>query len=121
MLARQGFGQFVHVAVQKANQSHHHAAAFLRVGGAPSFLGFGGFGDSVVQLGFGGQSNLCLHFAGGGVVDVGVAARRTFDHLAVDPVSKFLHGKSPKFPAQDSLAELPGKGVVFQKRFAFLQ
>ncbi|WP_181363728.1 hypothetical protein [Aliiroseovarius pelagivivens] len=36
-------------------------------------------------------------------------------------MSKFLHGKSPNFQAQDSLAELPGKGVVFQKGFALLQ
>jgi len=42
-----------------------------------------------------GEGDAPLHFAGGGVVDIGEAARSALHQLAIDPVTDLLHGILP--------------------------
>ncbi len=95
MLAAQRLGELVHVAVEKIDELHHHAGAALRVGGGPGGLGGSGDFDSGGQLGCRRQRHLGLHFAGGGVEDVGKTARGAFDVLAADVMCELLHGSLP--------------------------
>ena len=122
MLAAQRLGQLVHVAVQQADEFHHHPRAALRVGGAPFDLGLGGFGHGMVQLVLRSQRHAGLHLARGGVEHIGKAPRGALHMRAVDPVGKFLHSILPEnVSLQDRLAEMRGKEARFQKRFAILQ
>ena len=122
MFAAQRLGQFVHVAVQKADEFHHHARPALRVGGTPFDLGLGGLCHGMVQLVFRSQRHAGLHLARGGVEHIGKAPRAALYMRAVDPVGKFLHPILPEnVSLQDRLAEMRGKEARFQKRFANLQ
>ena len=92
VLAADQLGQLVHVFVDQVSEFHHHARATLRVGGSPRNLCFGGFLDDRIHLSFGGQRHFRLNFAGGGVKDVGKAARGSGDMCAVHIVGQFGHG-----------------------------
>jgi len=91
VFAGERLGQLVHVPVQEIDKLHHDTGAALRVGGGPAKLCFSGIGDCGVHLGLAGERDLRLNFACCRIVDVGVAARRAFDMLAVDKVTDFLH------------------------------
>ena len=74
MFRRQRLGQLVHVAVQQADEFHHHPRAALRVRRAPFHLRLCGIRRGGIQLCLGCQRDPRLHLARGGVEDVGKAA-----------------------------------------------
>ena len=121
MLAADQFGQLVHILIDQGAKGHHHPRAALRVGVGPDHLRLCGLGNRVAQLGARGQRDPRLHFARGRVVDVGEAARRACDQLAIDPVTDLLHGIPQICCLPFTLAETPDKETIGQRCFAFLQ
>ena len=97
VLAGEGLGELVHVAVEECYELHHHPRPALRVGGAPGGLGGGGRAHGGVELGGGGQCHPGLNLAGGGIEDLGAAARCAGNALAVDEVADLVHELSPGF------------------------
>ena len=90
VLARQGIGQLVHVAVQQIDEFHHDAGAALGVGGSPRDLCGLGIGDGGADVLDAGETDPGRDFAGHGPVDVAKAAGCGGHPLAADEVGQFL-------------------------------
>src|SRR3546814_18388063 len=66
-------GQFVHILFDQFLEAEHDAGAALGVGRGPFGLGGKGGVDRLLKMGGGGEFQLGLDRAGGGVEDVGQA------------------------------------------------
>ena len=114
MLAAQGLGQLVHVAVQELHELHQHARAALRVHRGPGGLGgLGGLHRGVDLLG-GGERRLGLHLARRGVHHVREAPGGSLDVLAVDPVGELGDHRvfPPAFVALSSVGRHPPRNFT---------
>ena len=92
MLAREHFGQLVHVLVQELHELHEDAGAALRVGRRPFRLRRLGVVDGGLQVGFACQRHGGLHFAGCRIEDVAGAAAGARNTLAADEMTDLVHG-----------------------------
>ena len=84
MFAAQGFCQFVHIAVQKVHEFHHHARAALWVDLFPSHLCFCCNFNSLGHFVGAGQWDFGLDFARCRVVDICETTRCAFDVFAAN-------------------------------------
>ena len=89
VLAREQFGERLHVARDEVQEFHQHAGAALRIGRAPAELRGLGVLDRGAHLGLGGERHLRDDLARHGLVGVGEAAGRALDVLAADEMGEF--------------------------------
>jgi hypothetical protein len=93
VFGRKGVGELVHVALDQALEFEHHAGAALRVERGPFRLHAGGEGHGLVHVGFAGQADLGLNFAGVGIENVALAARGGGNGGTVQEMVDLAHGK----------------------------
>ena len=87
--------QIVILALDQLQEFEHDAGAALRIGRGPAGEGGLGIGDRFFDLGFCGQRDLGLHFAGIGIKNVAKTPRGALDLFAADEMANLTHVCSP--------------------------
>ena len=90
VFCRQHLGKLFLFGIHQVDEFGHDARTPLRICCRPCRLGSPGIGNSRLQLGFTGQSNFCLNFAGVGVKYVSKPPGCARNQFAANEVPDFL-------------------------------